>query len=67
MNEQMSRQYEKTPDDGYTVVVDDMSRCKNMYDGVCCDDRSPWFGDYPDHGYNCRRCPWFEVEDGVIV
>lgn len=67
MNEQMSRRYEKTPDDGYTVVVDDMSRCKNMYDEVCCDGRSPWRGDYPDHEYNCKRCPWFEVEDGVIA
>ncbi len=63
----MSRQYEKMPDDDYTVWIDDMSRCKNMYDEVCCDGRSPWCGDYPDHEYNCKRCPWFEVEDGVIA
>ena len=35
----MSRQYEKMPDDDYTVTIDDMSRCKNMYDDVCCDGR----------------------------
>lgn len=61
----MSRQYEPTPD-AYTVVIDDMNKCKNMYDEVCCDDRSSWRGGYPDPEY-CEQCPWFEKEDGVIA
>ena len=50
--------------DGKVILsIADLRGCNNMYNQICCDERSDHLLESPGEGH---RCEYFEMEDGNI-
>lgn len=61
----MSRKIKAAFSSSPLIEIDDINKCKHMYNEVCCNDESECCGCYAFED-NCKRCELFEKEDGVI-
>ena len=52
--------------DGKVILsIADPQGCNNMYNQICCDERSDHLRESPGED-ECHRCEYFEMEDGNI-
>lgn len=52
--------------DGKVILsIADLRGCNNMYNQICCDERSDHLRESPGED-ECHRCEYFEMEDGNI-
>lgn len=64
----MSRYIEEK--DGKTITtIEDMDKCKWLYNEICCHDKSEFLANYPYPSTMCENkkiCKYFEKEDGKV-
>lgn len=62
----MSRYIEEK--DGKTITtIEDMERCKWLYNEICCHNKSEFLSKYPSiMCENKKTCKYFEKEDGKV-
>lgn len=63
----MSRWIKQTEDGKYDVRISSLEECRDMYNEVCCNERSDERGEFVDSEYCKARCPHFRKEDGLSV
>ena len=64
----MSR-YIEEKDGKRIITIEDIEKCKWMYNEICCLDESPYVADYPYPYCLCeskKDCKYFEKEDGKV-
>ena len=61
----MSRWIEKDSNGVIHQGIISMDQCRDMFNDVCCNDRSDLCGDFPHEDY-CKRCALFTKEDGIV-
>ena len=59
----MSKWIDKLDDGTYDIEIADEDACDHMYNEVCCWDKSPFLGDYPNDE-DCQTCEFFMDENG---
>lgn len=61
----MSRYLSKNDDGSYLEEIESMDECKWKVNDMCCNDSSPYLGDFCCSFKLKRMC--FEKEDGEII
>ena len=51
----MSRHLERTADGEFKETIDDMTKCRWLYDEICCNPLSDKVADFPNDEY-CLNC-----------
>lgn len=46
-------------------TIASMDECKHLCNEVCCNDRCDYVADFVNEE-DCKRCPHFTKEDGII-
>lgn len=57
----MSRHLERTADGDFRETIDDMTKCRWLYDEICCNPLSDKVADFPNDEY-CSNCLQFVKE-----